>query len=101
MLMKTHLNAKNLFLDLNIWAISVIRYSAAFLEWTNEKIKNLIVGLKNRYLLADFIHPMLNTMKIYTKLNNGGQGVISVEECCVAELKRIAFYLVISEKEKN
>ena len=36
-LMKTHLNGKNIFLDLNTWDISVITYSAAFLDWTKEE----------------------------------------------------------------
>ena len=39
--MKTHLNGKNLFQALNTWAISVIRYSAAFLDWTKEETKEL------------------------------------------------------------
>ena len=39
LLMKTHLNGKNLFLALNTWPISVIRYSAAFLDWTKEERK--------------------------------------------------------------
>ena len=30
--MKTHLNGKNLFQELNIWAISVIKYSAVFMD---------------------------------------------------------------------
>ena len=38
-LMKTHLNGKNLFQALNTWAISVIRYSAAFLDWTKKRDK--------------------------------------------------------------
>ena len=41
LLMKTHLNRKNLFLALNTWAISAIRYSAAFLDWTKEETKEL------------------------------------------------------------
>ena len=36
LLMKTHLNEKNLFL-----AITVIRYSAAFLDWTKKETKEL------------------------------------------------------------
>ena len=40
-LMKTHLNGKNLFLALNTWTISVIRYSAVFLDWTQEETKEL------------------------------------------------------------
>ena len=38
---KTQLNRKNLFLALNTWAISVIKYSAALLDWTNEETKEL------------------------------------------------------------
>ena len=39
LLMKIHLNRKNLFLALNTWAITLIRYSAAFLDWTKEETK--------------------------------------------------------------
>ena len=41
LLVKTHLNAKNLFQALNTWAISVIRCSAACLDWTKEETKKL------------------------------------------------------------
>ena len=41
LLIKTHLNGKNLFQPLNTSAISVIRYSAAFLDRTKEETKEL------------------------------------------------------------
>ena len=41
LLMKTHVNDNNLFLSLNTWAVSVTRYSAAFLDWTKEETKEL------------------------------------------------------------
>ena len=65
LLMKTHLNGKNLFLALNTWAITVIRYSAAFLDWTKET-KEL-----DRW--------KSNVMRIYIKRRYGGLGLISVE----------------------
>ena len=39
--METHLNGKNLFLAINTCALSIIRYSAAFLGWTKEDTKEL------------------------------------------------------------
>ena len=39
LLMMTHLNGKYLFRALNTWAISVIRYSASFLDWTKKRDK--------------------------------------------------------------
>ena len=38
-------------------------------------------------------------MRIYIKRRYGGRGLISVEECCAAELRSIDFYLVNSEEE--
>ena len=41
LLMKTHSNGKNLFQALNTWAIFLIKYSAAFLDWMKEETKEL------------------------------------------------------------
>ena len=41
LLINTHLNCRNLFLALNTWTITVIRYSAAFFDWTKEEAKEL------------------------------------------------------------
>ena len=41
LLMKTDLSVKNIFQTLNTQAISVIRYCAAFLDWTKEETKEL------------------------------------------------------------
>ena len=38
-------------------------------------------------------------MRIYIRRWYEGQGLISVEECCAAELRRIDFYLANSEEE--
>ena len=37
--MKTHLNRENVFLALNTRTISVIKYSAVFLDWTKGETK--------------------------------------------------------------
>ena len=41
LLIKTHLNGKNLVPPIQTWAISVIRYGAIFLDWTKEETKEL------------------------------------------------------------
>ena len=101
LLLNTHLNWKNLFLflALNTWAISVIRYSAAFLEWTKEAIKELDRWTKKKLVAGRALHPKSNVIRIYIKRRYGGQGLISVEECCAAELRSIDFYLANSEEE--
>ena len=57
LLMKTHLNGKNLFQALNTWAISVIRYSAAFLDWTKEETKELERWTRKQLIAGRALHP--------------------------------------------
>ena len=99
LLIKTHLNWKNLFLALNTWAISVIRYSSAFLDWTKEETKELDRWTRKQLIAGRTLHPKSNLMRIYIKRRYGGQGLISVEEFCAAELKSIYFYLANTEEE--
>ena len=99
LLMKTHLNGKSLFLALKTWAITVIRYSAAFLDWTKEETKELDRWTRKQLNAGTALHPKSNVMKIYIKHRYGGRGLISVEECCAEELRSIDFYLANSEEE--
>ena len=99
LLMKTHLNGKDLFLALNTWVITVIRYSAAFLDWTKEETKELNRWTRKQLIAGRALHPNSNVMRIYIKRRYGGRGLISVEECCAAELRIIDFYLANNEEE--
>ena len=99
LLMKTHLNGKNQFQALNTCTISVIRYSAAFLEQTKEETKELDRWTRKQLIAGRALHPKSNRMRIYIKCMYGGQGLISVEECCAAELRSIDFYLLNSEED--
>ena len=71
LLMKTHLNGKNLFLALNTGATSVIRYSAAFLYWTKEETKELDCWTRKQLIAGRVLHPKSNVIKIYIKLRYG------------------------------
>ena len=99
LLMKTHLNGKNLFQALNTWAISVIRYSAAFLDWTKEETKELDRWTRKQLIAGRALHPKSNVMRIYIKGRYVGRGLVSVKECCATELRSIDFYLVNNEEE--
>ena len=99
LLMKTHLNGKNLFLAVNTRAVSVIRYSTAFLDWTKEETKELDRWTRKQLIAGRALYPKSKVMRIYIKRRYGGRGLISVEECCAAELRSIDFYLANSEEE--
>ena len=99
LLMKTYLNGKNLFQALNTWAISVTRYSAAFLGGTKEETKELDRWTRKQLITGRALHLNSNAMRIYINGRYRGRGLIDVEECCAAELRSIDFYFVDCEEE--
>ena len=99
LLLKTHRNGKNLSLALNIWAISVIRYSATFLDQTKEETKELYRWTRKQLIAGRALHPKSIVRSSYTKRRYGGRVLISVEKCCAKKLRSIDFYLENSEEE--
>lgn len=89
---------KNLLLAVNTWTVSVIRYSAAFLDWTKEETKEAdrwtekwIVGVRR-------LHTKFNVMKIYIKNHYGQRILISVKQCYAEELINIDNYLANNDE---
>ena len=93
LIMKTHLNRENVFPDLNTWTISVIKYSAVFLDWTKGETKERDRWTRKQLIIDRVLRPKSNMMRIFIKRRYGGRRLTSVEECCAAELRIIDFYL--------
>ena len=96
LLLKTKLNNGNLFSAINAWAVAVIRYSAAFIGWTKEELKD--IDRATRKLIKNFggLHPRSCIQRLYMKRCNGGRGLIGIEECVAGELRTLHYYLVNS-----
>ena len=99
MLLKSKLNGRNLFLAINSWAVAVIRYSAAFIGWTQGEMMQL--DRETRKLLVKFgaLHPKSNVLRVYMKRKNGGRGLIGVEDCVGGELRNVHHYIKNSHEE--
>ena len=64
-----------------------------------EDTKELDHWSRKQSIAGSDLNPQSNVMRIYIKRRYGGQGLISVEECCAADLRSIDFYLANSEEE--
>ena len=69
------------------------------MDLTKEETKELDRWTRKQLIAGSTLHPKSNVMRIYIKRRYGGRGLISVEECCAAELRSIDFYLANSEEE--
>ena len=77
LLMKNHLNGRDLFPAVNTWVVSVIRYSATFLEWVKEETKEFDCWTQKQLLGDRALHPKSNVLGIYIKRKYGGQRLIN------------------------
>ena len=55
-ILETKLNGGNIITGINTWAISLLRYSAAFLDWTGSELEQM--DRRTRKLMT--IHQALN-----------------------------------------
>ena len=71
------------------------------LSWIGRKHvqKDLTVGLEKQLIAGRALHPKSNVASIYIRRRSRGRGLISVKECCAAELRSTDFYLANSEEE--
>ena len=98
LLLKSQLNSRNLFSAINSWTVSVVRYSAAFINWNKNEMRELDRRTRKLLVKHGALHPKSNVQRIYMKRKSGGRGLISVEECIANEMRSIHHYLVNSDE---
>ena len=99
LLAKSKLNGRNLFLGINSWAVSVVRYSACIVDWNKAEIEEM--DRKTRKILAIYgaFHPKSNVTRLYMKRKFGGRGLISVKDCIEGEIRNMYHYIANSDEE--
>ena len=77
-ILETKLSGENVIKAINTWAIALLRYSAAFLDWTKEE-KQQLDRRKTRKLLTMHkgLHPKSNVGRLYIPRKEGGRGLLS------------------------
>ena len=78
---KSKLNGGNLVQGVNTWAVSLLRYSAAF---SSCRISGLqAIGRKTRklFIISGALHPKSDVDRLYIPRKEGGRGLISIENC--------------------
>ena len=98
-ILETKLSGENVIKAINTWAIALLRYSAAFLDWTKEE-KQQLDRRKTRKLLTMHkgLHPKSNVGRLYIPRKEGGRGLICVEDIINFAVIGIERYVYNSEE---
>ena len=93
LILRTQLSSKNSITAINTWAVLVVRYAAAVIDWTileKQKLDN-----KTRKLLN--VHRSLHSRScidcLYLKRDVGGRRLLSVEESIDSECRPLGKYV--------
>ena len=96
--LKSKLNGGNLVRGVNTRAVSLLRYSAAFLSWRKSDLQ--AINRKTRKLLTIYgaLHYEPDVNRLYIPRKKGGRGLISIEDFVELALKGLEVYVHGSEE---
>ena len=64
-ILKSKLNSGNLVTAINTWAVSLVRYGAGVIEWTQQELENIDRGTRKMMHLYGAIHSTANVDRLY------------------------------------
>ena len=95
--LKSKLNGGNLVQGVNTWAVSLLRYSAAFISW--RKCESKAIDRKTRKLITIYrgLHPKPDVDRLYIPRKDGGRCLIAIEGCVELAVRSLEVYVSGSE----
>ena len=91
--LSSHLNGHYKIIELNSYAVPIMRYSAGILNWTQAELDD--IDRKTRKLLTIYkgLHPKADVDRLYLPRNSGGRGLINVRQLVAVETQALAHYV--------
>ena len=95
---RSRLYAGNIVRAVNVWAVSVVRYTAGVLEWSDKELKAMDVKTRKILTMNGALHKHSSVDRLYMKRKEGGRGLISVRQCVKAEEIGLCEYVKASDE---
>ena len=91
-------NVVNVVKAVNTWAISLLRYSAAFVDWTRAELSEMDCKTRKIMNMNNALHPRESVARLYLPRKIGGRGLIQVEDCVDQTVLGLEAYVSASEE---
>jgi hypothetical protein len=95
---ESKLYAGNMVGAVNSWAVSVVRYTAGILSWTQKELEAMDIKTRKRLTMNWAFHKRSNVDRLYMKRKVDGRGLMSVEECVRTEERALKEYVTGSDE---
>ena len=96
--LKSKLNGGSLVREVNAWAVSLIRYSAAFISWKKSELQTIDRKTKKFFTMYGELHPKSDVDRLYIPRKGGGRGLISIEDCVELAIRGLEVHVHGSEE---
>ena len=97
-LLETKLSSRNLIKGINTWAISLVRYSVTFLNWTRDELKQIDQRKRKLMTMHKPLHPREDFDKLYVSRKEGGRGLASIGDSFDASIRRLEDHIEKPER---
>lgn len=78
--LRSKLNSGNLIKAINTWAVSLFRYGSGVVEWNKQDLEKIDRKTRKLMTMHGALHPRADVDRLYVKREEGGRGLMSVEE---------------------
>ena len=82
----------------NTWAVSLIRYSAAFVSWRKSELHAIDRKTRKLFTMYGTLHPKSDVDRLYIPCKEEGRGLISIEDCVELSVSGLEAYVHGSEE---
>ena len=97
-ILESKLNGGNIIKAINTWAIPILRYSAAFLDWTINDLQEMDRRTRKLMTMHNALHPRSNVDRLYIPRGEGGRGLLNVEDTVNLAKLRLQEYVKMSDE---
>ena len=97
-ILKSKLDGANLVRGLNTWAVSLLRYLAAFVSWRKSELQAIDRKTRKLFTIYGALHPKSDVDRLYIPRKEGGRGLISIEDCVELAIRGLEVYVHRSEE---
>ena len=73
--LKSKLNGGNLVQGVNTWAVSILRYSAAFISWRKCELQAIDKKTRKLFTIYGELHPKSDVDRFYIPRKDAGRGL--------------------------
>ena len=93
--LRSKLNGGNL---VNTQAVSLLRYSTAFVSWRKSELQAIDRKTRRLFTIYGALHPKSDVDRLYIPRKEGGRRLISIEDSAELVIKGLEVYVLASKK---